>query len=90
MKLVCQNCGLEDHAYFEQTRHNWHVSVIRDRDGKECLSAEPSDHEETRWFMNRLSPVQRASESLQAGKTLKEKQMFDCSSCGEDDCVTVM
>jgi hypothetical protein len=90
MNLVCQNCGSELDAYFEQSGHNWIVWVGQDRDGKERLKAQPSDHPETRSFFNRLSPTRRAQEALQAGRTLSTKKSFDCSSCGEDDCVTLL
>lgn len=90
MKLICQNCGSELDAYFEQSGHNWHVWIGHDNHGKEQLKAEPSDHPDTRWFFIRLSPARRVQEALQAGRRLNEKKNFDCSSCGEDGCVTLL
>lgn len=90
MKLICQNCGSEIGAYFEQSGHNWIVWVGFDYDRKECLKAEPSDHPDTCLFFNRMSPTRITREALQARRTLTTKKSFDCSSCGENDCIILL
>jgi hypothetical protein len=90
MKLICQNCGNEHSAYFSYNRHQWYVSVGQHRDGTPRLDAEPDDHEETRYYFNKLGPVGRIKEVMGASAELKARKTFDCSDCGEDDCVRII
>jgi hypothetical protein len=90
MRLICQNCGNEHSAYFLHNHHNWYVSVGQDRNGDPRLDAEPDDCEETRYYMNKLGTLGRIKEVIEASKVLKTRKTFDCSDCGEDDCVRII